>query len=959
MPSTSSKQARFMQAVKHSPKFAKKVGVSQSVGADFVAADKAAGKYEKGGSVVDVGDPARRGARTTWRRDVADVGDVVGAFSDMVTGAARGAAKAAIGWPGDIERLMGTQLPAALSAAYSAPSGERLGASATALESTAKSPTLFPTMEEVGNVLPAATRFSMRSGQTNPFESIAEFAPVSPAQVGKAAKFGASKARQIADLAAQPTSRRQLQRGAIDAGTTSGERGISISASQEGINRAAQERAAKQMRVLVDKDGTTRELIGVDAVDQQAGPGQVILQRGLGGPEWTVLSQGENVGLSGIARARGKLKGFGMAGGGSIASLLRAIAPKLSKTKAPLTQVAEEARVPLAEMVRTEGAAMRYPPAQRGAVRLKGGNFNEPRLSEYLGSPESTKLATQEWAYTPPTDVTPDSIAQWKTKQLANYLRKDIGSPTDPLLQVEKEYPDLHLPEGAMGFDPDKVSPRYQNTHDSIYRAAGLPTQPITPWSRHSDTQLSSMNPKQYSKELLAGQNWRVPAPEAPEWLKKLPEDAKIWGLGDQYSDELGFGHVMDYLNAARTNYDALADRGGVEAVRGAMAPRIIEDALRLHDAGLTLSPEQISRTSVADAVRKTAQWNEFMAKTQEASPDLAKGIKAVHKEYPEEGMKWVELGVPEVPKDYQLPEGFKVAKTPSGNYGVQQKTEAGHYKMAADEAETPEKAVAKYYGEQELTAGLNAEGKAMGHCVGGYCDEVTQRGTKIYSLRDAKGNPHVTVEVKSALGENPSKALERWERTASPEELRSLYTQHTEYKAANDAAGNSSKSPAAWAHAKGLLGTPPLEIVQIKGKQNAAPVEKYLPFVQDFVKNGKWGKVGDLKNTGLIEHSGRYWSKPELEEAALKYGKVGNANWARSKDLLSHSGVDEERARAEFLSNFTQDQRGNFGPKATLELPEGFASGGSVKSRALTLVDEEMDPIERLGHMCDVAMTE
>ena len=39
MPSTSEKQARFMAAVAHDPKFAKKVGVPQKVGKDFNEAD--------------------------------------------------------------------------------------------------------------------------------------------------------------------------------------------------------------------------------------------------------------------------------------------------------------------------------------------------------------------------------------------------------------------------------------------------------------------------------------------------------------------------------------------------------------------------------------------------------------------------------------------------------------------------------------------------------------------------------------------------------------------------------------------------------------------------------------------------------------------------------------------------------------------------------------------------------
>ena len=50
MPSTSKKQHNFMEAVAHSPSFAKKVGVPQSVGKDFSAADKGR-KFSKGGDM--------------------------------------------------------------------------------------------------------------------------------------------------------------------------------------------------------------------------------------------------------------------------------------------------------------------------------------------------------------------------------------------------------------------------------------------------------------------------------------------------------------------------------------------------------------------------------------------------------------------------------------------------------------------------------------------------------------------------------------------------------------------------------------------------------------------------------------------------------------------------------------------------------------------------------------------
>jgi hypothetical protein len=53
MPSTSKKQSSFMAAVAHNPAFAKKVGVSQSVGKDFNTADK--GKtFKEGGAMKDM-----------------------------------------------------------------------------------------------------------------------------------------------------------------------------------------------------------------------------------------------------------------------------------------------------------------------------------------------------------------------------------------------------------------------------------------------------------------------------------------------------------------------------------------------------------------------------------------------------------------------------------------------------------------------------------------------------------------------------------------------------------------------------------------------------------------------------------------------------------------------------------------------------------------------------------------
>lgn len=51
MPSVSKKQHNFMEAVAHSPAFAKKAGVPQSVGKEFSTADKGR-KFSKGGDIM-------------------------------------------------------------------------------------------------------------------------------------------------------------------------------------------------------------------------------------------------------------------------------------------------------------------------------------------------------------------------------------------------------------------------------------------------------------------------------------------------------------------------------------------------------------------------------------------------------------------------------------------------------------------------------------------------------------------------------------------------------------------------------------------------------------------------------------------------------------------------------------------------------------------------------------------
>jgi len=82
------------------------------------------------------------------------------------------------------------------------------------------------------------------------------------------------------------------------------------SASLEAISRVSQEKAAGQVRAVIEADGTVRPITGVDAVDASARDGQVIVQRGVGANEWTVLDRGgkSQTQINGILNAsKGKL----------------------------------------------------------------------------------------------------------------------------------------------------------------------------------------------------------------------------------------------------------------------------------------------------------------------------------------------------------------------------------------------------------------------------------------------------------------------------------------------------------------------------------------------------------------------------------------------------------------------------------------------------------------------------
>lgn len=137
---------------------------------------------------------------------------------------------------------------------------------------------------------------------------------------------------------------------------------------------------------------------------------------------------------------------------------------------------------------------------------------------------------------------------------------------------------------------------------------------------------------------------------------------------------------------------------------------------------------------------------------------------------------------------------------------------------------------------EDTLSSILNKEGQEMQNCIKGYTSAVMEDGTRLFSLRDPAGKSHVNIELKPEAITKEDIADKFGEEQAthimdmlSPKEIAKAYPELSQYR-----------------------------INQVKGKQNAAPVEDYLPYVQDFVKNPIHGndfkEVRDFHNTGLLD---------------------------------------------------------------------------------------------------------
>jgi hypothetical protein len=492
---------------------------------------------------------------------------------------------------------------------------------------------------------------------------------------------------------------------------------------------------------------------------------------------------------------------------------------------------------PNAERSMPARGALRFadePVGGPSVIKEKGGNWLSGSVEQGV-KPLKRRVATENIdQYTPEQAArleasgrleVNDALNNWVDRNLTNYIKKEMATPEDPVRRLA-EQGITHMPANeidfANAFLPEKLAVKRMN--------AGFPTQDLgeSPaaqgWERITDELINVAPASQHTRPLTPAEIRQgvKSTTEADPWLNKVDPNTPIYYPEnmDSLGRDLGFDHIVDVLRE-----DLATGR---------------------------IRPEQLSKVSMEQAVRRTAEYDQELAAKMNAARAAKREGLPVQKEYPE-GYRWVELNRP----------GAFASESEAMGHSVR-----GY--------EPPR-------GHPDWTEESGDSGSS-GYGHGGW-EAIKSGKAKVYSLVDPKGEPHVTVEVQSLRGSE----LGRY--------------------AADLPEGEDVAA----------MKNPPLRITQIKGKGNAAPKEEYLPFVQDFVKSGKWSDVGDLQNTQLTHIK----NIPEREKFRAAGMELPDYVTEKERDDLIYEYLTKTRPASD--PEFMQKEYGFPPPE------DGMKHGGSV----------------------------
>ena len=640
-------------------------------------------------------------------------------------------------------------------------------------------------------------------------------------------------------------------------------------------------------------------------------------------------------------------------------SLLAPLAPVVASKAAKVAKAVAPRAGDLAyQFINKQAEAMGLP-LEMGVVKTKGGSGNWLAGSvEQVTKPMKSYVPTEE-SLLRAEAVTPVGAAEarassipnailnkWIDKKLNSYIKNEMGTPEDQIrlgierraaeaeklretnqVRLDKMAADIErnkaagkdttLTERDLEAAKDKFDEEYQIASQGLYHGTvpeggwmggnvwepqalaykreregfpegGMGKHPAAiDWEAKSDAEIHStpagqfvgdgMPESYYDRTNSLAKDYNQKVLDQNPWLSKVDPETKVYKLDEMNPDVgLEFRHMIDEVKTAMDPASNL--------------PKHLKIAAK--------DLEKMTVDDVSALSGKISAWRN--AQIGKPNLELANNpAVSLYKEYP-------------------------TANNPKGVSWRQIKRPEGLPDEEADKA---------------LRDAIGYEGDIMRHCVGGsgHCEPLLRGDTEVYSLRDAKGEPHVTIEVEPGMwdwrsiqnaGGDPLEITTEAKRLVgiTPENEAQVMRNmdgDERYKKQQEVSSIVNKL------AKDKLGEAPSAIVEIKGKNNRKPKDEYIPFIQDFIKSGNWGNVGDLHHTDLRKLStGKYATDQELKSLLSRHYPdnpgMTPTNAVEHYDLMKKHPEYQDEAAKKFIQDL---ESGNyFAP------PEGMKRGGAVR---------------------------
>jgi hypothetical protein len=621
-------------------------------------------------------------------------------------------------------------------------------------------------------------------------------------------------------------------------------------------------------------------------------------------------------------------------------------------------------------------------PYQMNIIKPEGGNWIQGAAEKYLKDLRYDESLIDPVGVMNPADKAEETarvaaMNNFVDKKLSRYLTNQMGTPSDPLRlqadtwaetqkklladkdkQIDKVRSDIRKAQQARGVDPEVLTRsqarlrELQKERELINNRKGLHFAPRPDWFRPAieearrnanmpvqnkgvsdvakgweDLGDKTVTQASYSEQLpfmdvglgeSAVERFKTLSPTEKVNFVENYKNEQLQKLGGQFAvenpeasaysfntafpaRELGFDHMMDEIDNALRPNQGLPDY-------------------------LQLKPKDLDKMSVAQVAEHVDKINAWRA-SQKAEVDAARAANAAtveHKAYDvvpgtdipnDQGLRWVEIKAPEVTSPDQLTNPDAISKYKQ------------YLSTAPDNPEVQQSALqraAKIQNESFVEDALKYEGEILQHCVGGYCPDVLEGRSRIFSLRDAEGRPHATIEVEpeARIGFRQGEGPQGDE----------FYVQQNKYIAGqNDGSIPNDVTFAEWWRSQNGIEEPRRgeRISQIKGLQNRKPNDEYMPFIQDFVRSGDWYYVKDLENANL-RHPKDVFGPTELNFLKERGRQLNQ--------YLTSEEIDELQSM--FKATSQNKKRGGRVTKADLEQQYRMAFGGGVFNTDPDLTD-------------------